>query len=61
MKRHYKLLRKDARIYTDWITLIPTIEIHLNEPVYREHTFCILFSWLVVHARLFWIEEIDNG
>ena len=56
MKKYY-LYRKDFRIYTDWITIIPTIELHLNEMAYREKNFALAFSWMIFHARLFWIEK----
>lgn len=52
-----RLYRKDIRIYKDWITLIPTIEINLNDMVYLDKNIAITFNWLIFHARLLWIKE----
>ena len=55
--KQYRLYRKDIQIYKDWITIIPTIDIHLNNMIYRDRNFAITFNWLVFHARLLWVEE----
>lgn len=55
--RKYRLYRKDFRTYKDWITIIPTIEIHLDDPIYYHSNFSIVFSWLIFHARLLWKED----
>ena len=52
-----KLYRKDVKIYRDWITLIPTVEIHIDDMIYVDRNIAISFHWLVFHARLLWLKE----
>lgn len=52
-----KLYRKDFKIYKDWITLIPTVEIHIDDMIYVDRNISISFHWLVFHARLLWLKE----
>jgi len=49
-------------IYKDWITLIPTIDIHINAHEYWCKNFRIELHchWLCFHARLMWIESEDK-
>lgn len=47
-------------IYKDWITLIPTIDIHINACEYQCRNFRIELHWLCFHARLMWVKEQDN-
>lgn len=49
--------RKDFQIYRDWITIIPTIQIHINNAIYIHRNIAIEFSWLVFHARFMWMES----
>ena len=48
------------RIYTDWITLIPTIDIHINAMEYQCKNFRIEFHWLCFHARFMWLMRKEN-
>lgn len=52
-----KLYRKDFKIYKDWITLIPTVEIHIDDMIYVDRNISISFHWLIFHARLLWLKE----
>ena len=52
-----KLYSKDIFVFRNWITLVPTVEIHIGDPQYKEKNFTISFHWLVFHARLLWIKE----
>lgn len=52
-----RLRKKDLFIYKDWITILPTIEIRTDDPRYFQKTVTIAFSWLIFHARLFFIEK----
>ncbi len=52
-----KLYRKDFKIYKEWITLIPTVEIHIDDMIYVDRNISISFHWLVFHARLLWLKE----
>ena len=57
MTRKMKLKDKEAKVYKDWIDIIPSIRIFTNDCRYLEKTFAIEFSWLIFHARLTWIES----
>lgn len=52
-----KLRKKELFIYKDWITILPTIEVHTDDPRYFQKTVAIVFSWLIFHARLLFIEK----
>lgn len=52
-----KLRKKDLFIYKNWITILPTIEIRTDDPCYFQKTVTVAFSWLIFHARLFFIEK----
>ena len=52
-----RLETKQFKIYTDWIFLLPTIQIDLNSPEYMEKNFTISFHFLVFHFRLLWMKE----
>lgn len=52
-----KFYRKDFQIYRDWITIIPTIDIQINNMCYVNPNVSIQFHWLVFHARLMWMES----
>lgn len=49
--------RKDFQIYRDWITIIPTIQILTNNPMYTAKSIAIELSWIVFHARFIWMER----
>ena len=52
---------KRFRIYKDWITLIPTIDIHINTCEYQCRNFRIELHWLCFHARFMWLLEESEG
>lgn len=52
-----RLRKKDFVIFKDWITILPTIEIRTDDLRYFQKTVTIAFSWLIFHARLFFIEK----
>ena len=55
-----RLKYKQFNIYKDWIYLLPTIQIDLNNAQYMEPNFAICFHFLVFHARLLWLKETQN-
>lgn len=55
-----KLYRKQFNIAKDYIFILPTIAVSLDEPYYLDRNFAIEFHWLVFHARLLWLEEESN-
>lgn len=52
-----KLYKKDFCVYKDWLTLLPTIEIHFNNAIYVNKNIEVCFSWVIFHARLLFIRE----
>jgi len=42
-------------IYKDWITIIPTIDLHINAYEYQCKNFRIELHWLCFHARFMWL------
>jgi hypothetical protein len=49
-----KLYRKDFNIWHNAITLIPTIQIVVNQPIYPTKSIELSFHFLTFHARLLW-------
>ena len=47
-------------IYKDWITIIPTIDIHINAHEYWCKNFRIEIHWICFHARFMWIESEEK-
>lgn len=56
-----KFYRKDFLIFKDWITIIPTVEIHIDNMMYVKHNVAITINWLVFHARFMWMEREDEA
>lgn len=52
-----KFYDKRFCIYKDWITLIPTIDIHINACEYQCRNFRIELHWLCFHSRFMWLLE----
>ena len=51
-----KLYRRDFKVYKDWIFILPTITVSLNDPQYRPKNISIEFHFLIFHARLLWMK-----
>ena len=51
-----KLFRKNFEVWKDDIYILPTIEIRINNMMYEEKNFSIMFHWIVFHARLLWLK-----
>lgn len=45
------------RVDFTWITLIPTIEIILNEPIYMQRNVSVAFHFIGFHFRLLVLED----
>lgn len=43
------------QIHWDWLVLIPTIIISINEQMYYDKNSSIQFHWLGFHLKWFWI------
>lgn len=53
----YRFYRKDFYCIKDLITIIPTIQIRIDNVIYIHKNIAIGFNWLVFHARFTWIES----
>ena len=52
-----KFYRKDLFITKNWITIIPTVEILIDEMRYVKSNITIEINWLVFHVRFMWMES----
>ena len=55
-----KLFRKNFEVRKDDIYILPTIEIRINNMMYEEKNFSIMFHWIVFHARLLWLKDREK-
>lgn len=55
-----KLYEFKKRIYKDWITFIPTIEIHMNNPLYREKNIELMLHIFIWHFMWMFIKESEE-
>lgn len=51
-----KFYRKDFLIDKYYITLLPSIQIRINEMQYARKNISVVFEFLIFHARLMWME-----
>ena len=52
-----KFYRRDFYKAKDWITIIPTVEIFINDMMYVKPNIAITINWLVFHVRFMWMES----
>lgn len=52
-----KLKRKDFCVDKNSIYIIPTFAMVINDHIYTNRNFSIVFHWIVFHARLLWEES----
>lgn len=53
-----KFYRKDFDVDREWIMIIPTIVIRMNNPIYFESNVAIEFHWLTLHVRFMWMKKV---
>lgn len=46
--------------FKDWITFIPTIEIHINSPLYKEKNISLILNIFIWHFKWFFIKESEE-
>lgn len=49
------------QILWNWIVLIPTIIIMIDEQMYYDKNFSIQFHWLGFHLKWFWIGKENKN
>ena len=52
-----KLDKFYIRTYKDWITFIPTIELLINNPMYKEKNMTLVINIFIWHFKWFFIKE----
>lgn len=57
----YKLYRHNAKIYKDWWVFLLAMQIHPNNPWYREKNLEITVDFLCFHVRWLFVEVEDGN
>lgn len=52
-----KFKKFNHEVYKDWIYLLPSIEVHINDPIYYYNNLAICIHFMIWHIRLFWLGE----
>lgn len=53
-----KFDRKDFVIDKSNLYIFPSINIVFNEAILAEKNISIVFNWLMLHARIRWVEKV---
>ena len=53
----YKFSKFYKGFYKDWISLIPTEKISINDMIYSEYNFSIILHFLCFHCRWLFLKE----
>ena len=54
-----KLHDFQLQTFRKWITFIPTIEVHIDNPMYREKNIALIFNIFIWHFRWLFIKESE--
>ena len=46
--------------FTEWITFIPTIEVHMDNPRYKKKNIALILSIFIWHFRWLFIKESED-
>lgn len=55
-----KLYDFQLQAFNKWITLIPTIEVHIDNPMYREKNIALILNIFIWHFRWLFIKESED-
>ena len=55
-----KLHDFQLQTFRKWITFIPTIEIHIDNPMYREKNIALILNVLIWHFRWLFIKKSEE-
>ena len=53
-----KIFRKDFLILKNHIYILPSIEIVINDMMYRCKNCAVCFHWIIFHARILYLKEV---
>ena len=48
------------KTFVKWITFIPTIEVHIDNPMYREKNVALIVNIFIWHFRWLFIRESEE-
>ena len=54
-----RLTRIDFEVYKNWIFILPSIVLQMNNAHISDKNVELSVHWLVFHARLLWIAESE--
>ena len=52
-----KFEKFNYEIWKDWIYLLPSIEVRIDDPIYYNYTFAVCVHFLVFHFRWVWMRK----
>ena len=52
-----KLREFQSKTFGKWITIIPTIELHIDNPIYVKKNIAIILNVFIWHFRWLFIKE----
>lgn len=55
--RKFVLHDFQLQTFAKWITFIPTIEVHIDNPMYKEKNIALILNVLIWHFRWLFIKE----
>lgn len=55
-----KLHDFQLQVFRKWITLIPTVEVHIDNPVYKEKNIALILNIFIWHFRWLFIKESED-
>lgn len=56
-----RLTRVDFEVYRNWIFILPSIVLQMNNALISDKNVELSVHWLVFHTRLLWIEESEEN
>lgn len=55
-----KLHDFQLQTFSNWITFIPTIEVHIDNPMYKEKNIALILNIFIWHFRWLFIKESED-
>jgi hypothetical protein len=55
-----KLREFQSKTFSKWITIIPTIELHIDNPIYVKKNVAIILNIFIWHFRWLFIKESEE-
>ena len=55
-----KLHDFQLQTFTKWITFIPTVEVHIDNPMYKEKNIALILNVFIWHFRWLFINKSEE-